>query len=534
MSLRRPDGTELTPRSRKAQGILALLGTSPDRKRSRTWLQDKLWSDRGPEQGAASLRQCLSELRRSFAEHTDCLRTDAVWIALDPVAVAVRTSPVGHDNGPPAARTEFLEGLDIRDPEFEDWLRDQRLAFADRALAVGVAPAEPAPPPLEHNLRHDGPLLLVDPTEGATDRLRLFGDMLADGIAGQIAAAGNAQIVSVAPPAALLPRLVGLRVRIRATDIGNNLLVQIRLTSLDGQAIIWIGLKEIEPHSLLSPIEGPLHHWVGEAASIAIDALGRGVGAIGDAHRAALTGYRAIRHAPLLDLTEQRVADELLSQAFETNPLGIFLARRAMLRHTAFIERMSDLDAEATEQAVEMARRALELDPTNATVVAAASEVAVVIEGKIQGGIELARRALALDSGNALAWASLAHACARSGSVEEAHRAALRARTLAASLPQTSWWDMVCCLTATVSGRYDDAIRFGEVARDLAPTFKPPLRYLAALYFQRGDAEQAARHFQKLKDLEGDFSLDLLRSETYPVASLRRTPLIAVAESKIV
>jgi hypothetical protein len=32
--------------------------------------------------------------------------------------------------GPRAEDVEFLEGLDIRDPEFENWTRDQRLARA--------------------------------------------------------------------------------------------------------------------------------------------------------------------------------------------------------------------------------------------------------------------------------------------------------------------------------------------------------------------------------------------------------------------
>ena len=77
-------GTDRPPRARKAQGLLALLGTSPALRRSRAWLQDKLWSDRGPEQGAASLRQCLTEIRAALAENVDCLKTEAGWVALDP------------------------------------------------------------------------------------------------------------------------------------------------------------------------------------------------------------------------------------------------------------------------------------------------------------------------------------------------------------------------------------------------------------------------------------------------------------------
>lgn len=37
---------------------------------------------------------------------------------------------------------EFVDGLDIPDPEFEEWVRDQRLAFADRYEQLSPALTE--------------------------------------------------------------------------------------------------------------------------------------------------------------------------------------------------------------------------------------------------------------------------------------------------------------------------------------------------------------------------------------------------------
>jgi hypothetical protein len=48
------EGADLTPRGRKAQGVLALLGTAPGLRRSRSWLQDKLWSDRARNKARAA------------------------------------------------------------------------------------------------------------------------------------------------------------------------------------------------------------------------------------------------------------------------------------------------------------------------------------------------------------------------------------------------------------------------------------------------------------------------------------------------
>jgi hypothetical protein len=121
-------GSDLTPTGQKAQGLLALIGTSPGLRRSRTWLQDKLWSDCAPAQGAASLRQCLRRLRVTLGTHADCLEAGSGWIALNAARVRVRTDPqegVGEN-------VEFLEGIDVRDPEFEDWLRDQRARYSER------------------------------------------------------------------------------------------------------------------------------------------------------------------------------------------------------------------------------------------------------------------------------------------------------------------------------------------------------------------------------------------------------------------
>ena len=131
------DGVEVTPKGRKAQGLLALIGVAPELRRHRSWLQDKLWSDRPPEQGAASLRQELAGIRRALGEASACLSTDGGWVALDPGRVRVRLDPDPDDWELTGAPPEFVAGLDIADPEFEDWIRDQRAVFAERLEAAG-------------------------------------------------------------------------------------------------------------------------------------------------------------------------------------------------------------------------------------------------------------------------------------------------------------------------------------------------------------------------------------------------------------
>src|SRR5918999_2090265 len=138
----RHDGVEVTPKGRKAQGLLTLLGVAPDLRRPRAFLQDKLWSDRGSEQGSASLRQELLGLRRALGDCSDCLVTEGAWVGLDPTRVRVHLDPEPGDWELTGTPPEFAAGLEINDIEFEEWIRDQRAAVAER-LAQQARPSAP-------------------------------------------------------------------------------------------------------------------------------------------------------------------------------------------------------------------------------------------------------------------------------------------------------------------------------------------------------------------------------------------------------
>src|SRR5437762_3628570 len=141
------DGEDLTPRGRKARALLAILALTPTRRRSRPALQDKLWSDRGPEQGAASLRQTLTEIRRAFGErYRDCLVSDmrAVGLAQDQVAVDLDAADLA-DLALQVEPPQLLDDIDVADEEFEDWLRQQRGAFEQRLAALKATVVAPAP-----------------------------------------------------------------------------------------------------------------------------------------------------------------------------------------------------------------------------------------------------------------------------------------------------------------------------------------------------------------------------------------------------
>lgn len=135
-------GNIITPKAKKTCAMLAMLILSPRATRTRVWIRDKLWSDRGEEQGAASLRQSLLDARRALGAlgseiivaDKKCISLDLSKINTDFERLMLPASKSGFDREAfeRALTEDLLEGMDIRDPEFEDWLTLERQVWQRR------------------------------------------------------------------------------------------------------------------------------------------------------------------------------------------------------------------------------------------------------------------------------------------------------------------------------------------------------------------------------------------------------------------
>jgi hypothetical protein len=118
-------GHDLTPRGAKARALLAMLCRTPDHRRPRRWLEQKLWSDRGQEQASGSLRQALTELRRALGPLAFHLVSDRDCVGLEGVDTDLIAEPEAARAAIRDGR-EFLEGIDIVDAAFLQWLAVER------------------------------------------------------------------------------------------------------------------------------------------------------------------------------------------------------------------------------------------------------------------------------------------------------------------------------------------------------------------------------------------------------------------------
>lgn len=145
-------GPEVTPRGRKARGILAYLALTNRHRASREVIAELFWSDRGEEQARASLRQSLAELRKALG-----LCADAIEITRDTMLLHAGLFESDASTVIAAARdgrlaelpallqqidSELLRDLEGLSPAFDAWLMVERTAQHNRLVASLLEAAE--------------------------------------------------------------------------------------------------------------------------------------------------------------------------------------------------------------------------------------------------------------------------------------------------------------------------------------------------------------------------------------------------------
>jgi TolB-like protein/DNA-binding SARP family transcriptional activator/Flp pilus assembly protein TadD len=178
-------GQEIAIRSKKAQALLAFLALSAGRPQARAKLTSLLWSNRGEAQARSSLRQSLSELRKALPDLDRPLFTagrDDVHLDPDIVVVDAVTLVRLVDEGTAEAlaeagelyRGDLLDGLDVRDAEFEEWRSAEGERLRARVLeALGRLLSQQTGDDAITTARRS---LALDPLDEATHRalMRLY------------------------------------------------------------------------------------------------------------------------------------------------------------------------------------------------------------------------------------------------------------------------------------------------------------------------------------------------------------------------
>jgi tetratricopeptide (TPR) repeat protein len=525
-------GEDCTPRGRKACALLAMLALSPENKRSRVWIQDKLWGSRGKEQGAASLRQSLSEIRKAFGNNHGLLFADSYVLALDPALFETDIDLASDADD----CSEFLEGLDIGEDGFEDWLRSQRQNIGDRRATRAARFEHPADVALKEpeRRRSTSPnrVVLVRGSRSGQSDASVLADSLIDSIAKTMNELGAAEVIDcrgTTDPVCVDEDAASRKTLSLHSDVfgsDTRQIVRVALLQRPENTLTWSSTLQLPGPQALDLNDADVMRCINLVVNVAIDQFIRLRSQGPDAEVASNLCYSGILHLFRLGKINFATADKLFAAAFDIESRGIYLAWRAYLRTFLLAERQFSCRQTLQAEALDFMHRALELEPHNSYVAGLSAHVQAMMRRSYVAAYELAERSIQLNHANPIGWACLGIAKSYLGKSEEGFHHTLFARAIAGTAPFRYQMDALSCIAGTMAGELEKAVHLAEASHALAPTFAPPLRYLSALYAHEGKHDLSFEMVRKLQASEPDFSYDKLRDKAYPAAGLHRTSII--------
>jgi DNA-binding SARP family transcriptional activator len=141
------DGKPIAIPAKKTRALLAYLARREGVDIARTTLVGLLWGERDEAQARASLRQSLSELRGALGNAADAIKASKETVSFVTDAARIDTNILETATAASANETtlgealslsagDFLEGLLIDEPAFDQWLASEREHFRLMVLAL--------------------------------------------------------------------------------------------------------------------------------------------------------------------------------------------------------------------------------------------------------------------------------------------------------------------------------------------------------------------------------------------------------------
>ncbi|MFB9948240.1 SARP family transcriptional regulator [Rhizobium puerariae] len=551
-------GRPVAPKSQKAQAILAMLALSARGSRSRVWLRDKLWSDRSEDQAAASLRQALLDIHKSLGSARDLLVADknTVWLDMDRIELdtdlMLRSERLADQ-----ITDELLEGIDIRDPEFEDWLTLERQNW-DRRIEEGrVQDAfEPRQEPSRDinrqsallpvtggpNGRHAGmpakaagggsgkppssddvqwtvalqPPIVIGAGEGGQIAALRFQNLLAKAIFDGLGI-GITDLSFDPLPTGGQDRKAGLPLclQLRLTFDGSTVLIELAIKNLLDSRILWLGSRTIGRPQI-------------ERAEFGVSAalISQAVDQLSMFREVSMGDERVVRGGMLIDAVnaifrlsrgDLENAERRLQEQIEYQPRPSAFAWLSFIRTFQVGQRFSALDAHVIEEAEAYARKALELDPHNSVSLALVGHVHSFLFREYDYAAGLFEKSIRLNPALPLGWDLYSMLHCYAGQPDKAIAMTRWVQELGVYSPHKYYFDTTKCISAGLAGDHAAAISSGEDALRARPNFNSLLRYLVSSHAHAGNLDTARHYLERLETVENGFSINAFRGSGYPL-----------------
>jgi TolB-like protein len=480
-------GNEVPIKSKKARALLAYLALPPGKERSREEVMALLWSERGDEQARSSLRQALSGLRRELGESADgALKITDEWLALDPGLVIVEPASPGD---------VLLAGLNINDPAFDEWLRDERLRCGDVAAPDTHTP-EPSLP--------EKPSIAVLPFTNlsADPEQQYFSDGITEDITTELSRFGSISVFARHSTFVLRDRAEDIRETVAALGAdyllegsirraGNRIRLTAQLVDVGSHQHVWahrydreladvFAIQDELVHAIVSTLVGRL-----EASSLE-HALRKPPESLAgyDYYLRGLwydRKYDPEYTAEMLECLESAIAlDPTLARAYA------LLATSKMM--AGWLEGSMEFTSEETLQ---IAKKAVELDPTDGDCFAKLGIIHLDRLEHEEARLNL-EKALNLNPHEPATWSHYAWYLVTVGEPEKALEYLDRRESIDPYPP--NWHSDIRAEALYDLNRYEEAARILE---QKAAPYSYNFGQLAACYGQLGRKDEASRSWEK-------------------------------------
>jgi hypothetical protein len=499
-------GQDVTPKSKKAQALLALLAEGNPARRNRRWLEDKLWSDRGPEQARGSMRQALFEIRKSLGKDSNLVGSDrnAVW--LDPDQF---TTDLDQNSGLHC----FLEGFDISDPEFNDWLVQKRVQTSKPVSDAVEAPKTHRRIKIQCGLPWRGQAKASMQAQLVDNQI---GKILSEFLVGGYCALSEANADLV------------IQSSVKEQENGSSIFVQV-VDPVNDELIHSDHCFADRENNVLQR-QDAMGRFCWNIADRALEKLSTRQE---DSEILALrAGFvqNAIRQILTFDKDQMFSSLTLLDQAIDYMNDGMFQALRAWALASIILEDFLPDNPDNREEITRLIADAQRLSPNNSMVSAIISAVHVMMFEQFNDALVAAQSALRDNPNNIFALQAMSVCKAKRADYDRAYLLSKHGKTISSFSKFEPMCNLHHALLCLQVGKQDEAQASSELAVEYNAHYRAPKRQLLGLYAAAGDIQRARSISADLAALERDFSIErFLYDRRYPARTLRDRGILDAA-----
>ncbi|MEO0425915.1 MAG: tetratricopeptide repeat protein [Pseudomonadota bacterium] len=508
------DGVEVEIKSAKLRGLIAMLAMGGDARRSRSHIQDVLWGRSGPEHGRASLRQALSALRTLLGDRfTEIFDVTKDGVRLQPGSVTVIGGP--RDG-------LFLEGIDIKEDGFEDWLRTQR-------SAADSAPGERPPGRVQ-------PIVVVTPFlvlggEGPQDAV--LGDVISQEVTRALSRMQLLSVISHLSSRTIDPSIITLPSLRETLDcdyvtagslrrLGGKVAIDVDFVDGHTGRVFWSRSFTEEERALLESGSETIRSIAMQVAQtiLAASVTVAGSRPLGDVESHALM-MSAIGLMHQMKLAGFARARSHLEEVVAREPgHAVPLAWLGEWYVLSIAQGWSVDKAQDTAKAENCLARALDLDPFDPLALTIDGNVQTMLQNRLDIAKDRFTEALALDPNNSLAWLSKGALSAFRGEGTLAVECAGHARRLSPLDPRRDFFDSLTATAHLANQDYEMALELADRSLEANPRHVSTMRVRTIALELMGRHAEAVAAAETLRRHDREFTVSGYLA-VHPAASYR-------------